>query len=137
MFTIVHMLKNGDLEVFRDSDILYTETGMTITVRSLSPFAVAYRTRPAQEPSEPDAGGSGSSNNGAQTSASGQQTAAGGSTAEGGSASAVVPQTSDPLPLEALVVVALLAAAAIVVLLIVRRKTTEKAKTNNDPLQNA
>lgn len=128
MFTIVHMLKNGDLEVFRDSDILYTETGMTITVRSLSPFAVAYRTRPAQEPSEPGAGGSGSSNNGAQTSASGQQTAAGGSTAEGGSASAVVPQTSDPLPLEALVVVALLAAAAIVVLLIVRRKNNGKGK---------
>ena len=130
MFTIVHMLKNGNLEVFRDSDILYTETGMTITVRSLSPFAVAYRTRPAQEPSEPDAGGSGngSSNNGTQTSGNGQQTAAGGSTAEGGSASAVVPQTSDPLPLEALVVVALLAAAAIVVLLIVRRKNNGKGK---------
>lgn len=127
MFTVVHMLNDGKMEVFKDSDILYTDKGLTVTVHSLSPFAVAWRGRPAPAPSEPsENAGNNGSNGDAQTTGGGQQTAVGGNTAEGGSTAAVIPQTGDPLPLEALIVVALLAAAAIVVLLVVRKRRKDR-----------
>lgn len=129
MFTVVHMKDTGDMEIFKDSDILYTADGLTVTVRSLSPFAVAYCDRTA--PSEPsDGSDSGNGNTGSGNNGSSQtpaeDTAVNGVSNASTAPSAAVPQTSDPMPVEALAVVALLAAAAVVVLLVLRRKNQHK-----------
>ena len=128
MFTVVHMKDNGEMEIFKDSDILYTADGLTVTVHSLSPFAVAYcdRTAPSEPSDGSDAGNGNSGNTGSGNNGSSQtpaeDTAANGAPGASNAAGSAVPQTSDPMPVEALIVVALLAAAAVVVLLVLRRK---------------
>lgn len=128
MFTVVQMKDNGEMEIFKDSDILYTADGLTVTVHSLLPFAVAYcdRTAPSEPSDGSDAGNGNSGNTGSGNNGSSQtpaeDTAANGAPGASNAAGSAVPQTSDPMPVEALIVVALLAAAAVVVLLVLRRK---------------
>ena len=147
LFTIVHLLADGTLDVYPESEIFFSEDGMSVHVDELSPFAVAWRDRAAQEPEEPDqptdpdqpatdddTGDTGSTDNGSSgsTGGSGSSDSTGSSNAgqseDKGAATiqsviaSIIPQTGDPMPVTALLAVALLAAAAAVALVVVRRK---------------
>lgn len=88
IFSIVHLCANGDMEIFSENDISYTENGMTVHVNSLSPFVVAWRERsaePTPDPGEGDTGegGSGTPGDGSDGS-SDQGGTSGGSSDQGG-----------------------------------------------------
>ena len=130
MFTIVHLLNSGDFEVFQDSDILYTDKGMTITVHSLSPFAVAWRARPATEPEQPEPDQPSGSDHPDIAEAIANGTWGKPVTNKDGGAltngAVVIPQTSDNLPVALLAMLAAIAAAGAVTLLVLRRRKTNR-----------
>lgn len=129
IFSIVHLCANGDMEIFSENDISYTDNGMTVHVNSLSPFVVAWRERsaePTPDPGEGDTDEGGSDNQGGSSGSSSDQSSTDGSSDQSsGSAaestgngilSSILPQTGDPASL------GVLAAAAIVGLQILRRR---------------
>ena len=144
VFSIVHQCLNGDLETFSESDITFTDAGLTVHVNSLSPFVVAWRERSAEPtPENPDEGGTTPPDQGGSGNQSGsgsQSGSTGGSSDQGSSSTAssdqssssqtsgntvlsgILPQTGDPAALGVLAVIVVLAAAAIVVLQILRRR---------------
>lgn len=144
VFSIVHQCLNGNLETFSESDITFTDAGLTVHVNSLSPFVVAWRERSAEPtPENPDEGGTTPPDQGGSGNQSGsgsQSGSTGGSSDQGSSSTAssdqnsssqtsgntvlsgILPQTGDPAALGVLAVIVVLAAAAIVVLQILRRR---------------
>lgn len=122
-FAVVHLCEDGQMEVFDDAGITYGETGLTVHVMSLSPFAVAWRERSAapkpDDTTKPsDTGSSDQSTDTTQTDTVTDTTQQTTDDASGG----IVPQTGDPTALGALAAIAALAAAAFVALQILRRR---------------